>query len=162
MGGHGAARQAGRCGDLSLGQAQRLAIVTALVARPRLVVLDEPTVGLDTASLSWLRGRLREFVADGGSVWMSSHDLDEVEHSADEIAVLSGGSLAYAGPVAGLVGDRSTTVQLHSSDPAHLRRVLEAAGKAYVVGDQHEVIVYGADAVLSAGCSLPTRCHCCQ
>jgi ABC-2 type transport system ATP-binding protein len=139
------------CGDLSLGQAQRLAIVTALVNRPRLVILDEPTVGLDAASVGWLRHRLREFVTDGGCVWVSSHDLDEVEHSADQIAVLSGGSLAYAGSVAGLIGNRSHTVQLRSTDPERLKRVLSTAGTVFVHNESNNVTVYGCDAASLGG-----------
>jgi ABC-2 type transport system ATP-binding protein len=135
------------CGDLSLGQAQRLAVVVALLHRPRLVVLDEPTVGLDAGSLTWLRDRLRAYVADGGCVWVSSHDLHEVERSADEIAVLHGGSLAYAGPMAGLVGDRPTTVRLRSSDPGLLARVLVTSGRSFTDTAPGEVVVYGCEPV---------------
>ncbi|MEU1744869.1 ATP-binding cassette domain-containing protein [Micromonospora arida] len=134
------------CGDLSLGQAQRLAVATALVGQPRLLVLDEPTVGLDAGAVHWLRNRLRRYAAAGGCVWVSSHDLHEVERSADEIAVLGQGRLAYAGPVAGFVGERAVAVHLRSSEPDLLRRVLAQSGARFSEEPDLGVTVHDGDA----------------
>jgi ABC-2 type transport system ATP-binding protein len=118
-----------RCGDLSLGQAQRLSVVCALAMSPPLVVLDEPTTGLDAHAVPWLRERLAAYVADGGCLWVSSHDLAEVERSADQILVLHQGGVAYDGPVSGLAGPPE--VHVRSSEPELLAKTLEAAGVEY-------------------------------
>jgi ABC-2 type transport system ATP-binding protein len=113
-----------RCGELSLGQAQRLAVVSALVGRPDLLVLDEPTVGLDVTAVDWLRQQLRDYVTAGGCAWVSCHDLSEVERSADEVLVVNNGAVAHQGPVASMVGPETVNVAVRSSEPELLRRVL--------------------------------------
>ena len=132
-----------RCGALSLGQAQRLSVTCAMVGSPRLVVLDEPTVGLDVAGVDWLRQRLGEFVRSGGCAWVSSHDLSEVERAADAVTVLDAGRVAYAGPTCGLLGSPSV-VRVASSRPAALARALTTAGLAYAVDGPAGVVVHGA------------------
>ncbi len=92
-----------RCGALSLGQAQRLSLMAALAHRPRLVVLDEPTVGLDLDSVAWLRDLLAHHVERGGAAFVSSHDLSAVERSATTVTVLDGGRATYSGSLGGFV-----------------------------------------------------------
>ena len=135
-----------RCGDLSLGQAQRLSVVAALLGRPRLVVLDEPTVGLDLAAVHWLRGRLQELCAQGTTVWVSSHDLSEVERSASAVSVLAQGRLLHTGPLSALVSDEPA-VLLRSVEPERLADVLSAAGLQHAPADGG-VRVHGADPVV--------------
>jgi ABC-2 type transport system ATP-binding protein len=132
-----------RCGALSLGQAQRVSVTCALVGSPRLLVLDEPTVGLDVGGVDWLRERLADLVSSGGCVWVSSHDLSEVERAADDVTVLDAGRVRYAGPTHGLLGS-SDVVRVASSRPEALRRALAAAGVAYVVDGAAGVVVRGA------------------
>ncbi|MGW8568130.1 ABC transporter ATP-binding protein [Isoptericola sp. NPDC055881] len=91
----------------SLGMRQRLGIATALLGRPRVLVLDEPANGLDPAGMRWLRELLRAFADDGGTVLLASHVLAEVAQVADDLVVIGQGRVVAAGPMAELVTDRS-------------------------------------------------------
>lgn len=116
-----------RCGALSLGQAHRLVLSAAFATRPRLLVLDEPTVGLDAMAVQWLRDWLTRYVAEGGCAWISSHDLDEIERIADVVTVIREGRILRTARIEDLVGGPPATV-VRSSDPAALRGALAAAG----------------------------------
>jgi ABC-2 type transport system ATP-binding protein len=95
--------QAGRrIRGYSLGMRQRLGLATALLGDPEVLVLDEPGNGLDPAGMAWLRGVLRERALAGGTVLVSSHVLAEVAQTADQVVILGGGTLRYAGALAGL------------------------------------------------------------
>ncbi|KOG06971.1 hypothetical protein ADK35_44750 [Streptomyces viridochromogenes] len=80
-----------RLGGLSLGMAQRVGIAQALLGNPRVLVLDEPTNGLDPHSVHWLRSFLRAFADAGRAVLLSSHQLAEMEQLADGVVVLARG-----------------------------------------------------------------------
>ena len=84
-----------RAGRFSMGMKQRLGIALALLARPRLLILDEPTNGLDPIGIEDLRGLIRSFPAQGITVLLSSHILGEVQHTADAVGIIVGGRLAY-------------------------------------------------------------------
>ena len=79
--------------QLSKGNRQKLGIVQAFMHRPELVVLDEPTSGLDPLLQSEVRALIRETAADGRSVFLSSHSLDEVQHVADRVGIIRAGRL---------------------------------------------------------------------
>ncbi len=79
--------------QLSKGNRQKIGIVQAFMHRPALVVLDEPTSGLDPLLQNEVRALLRETVADGRTVFMSSHSLDEVQHVADRVGIIRRGRL---------------------------------------------------------------------
>ena len=87
----------------SKGMLQRLGIAQALLNTPRLLVLDEPTEGLDLNGRRLLRDVVREVRQGGGSVLLITHVLSEVEHLCDRVGVLVNGRLAYAGPLADLL-----------------------------------------------------------
>jgi ABC-2 type transport system ATP-binding protein len=112
----------------SLGMRQRLAIATALLGNPRILILDEPANGLDPAGLSWLRGFLRAFAKAGGSALMSSHLLREVEHTIDYLVVISKGKVVFEGSLETLRGAHATRTYVASSDPAALRAALREHG----------------------------------
>ncbi|QDE33914.1 ATP-binding cassette domain-containing protein [Microbacterium foliorum] len=80
-----------RSGGYSLGMKQRIAIAAALLGEPKLLVLDEPSNGLDPAGMRWLRDRLRAFADAGGTVLLSSHLLSDVQDIADDIVVIADG-----------------------------------------------------------------------
>lgn len=84
-----------RAGKFSMGMKQRLGIALALLHRPSLLILDEPTNGLDPIGIQELRELIRSFPQQGITVILSSHLLSEVEHTADHIGILAGGVLAY-------------------------------------------------------------------
>lgn len=80
-----------RSGGYSLGMKQRIAIAAALLGEPKLLILDEPSNGLDPAGMRWLRDRLRAFADAGGTVLLSSHLLSDVQDIADDIVVIAEG-----------------------------------------------------------------------
>lgn len=81
----------------SLGMRQRLALATALVGDPSVLVLDEPSNGLDPAGTAWLRGFLRGLAAEGRTVLVSSHALAEVQQIADRVVIVDNGRLVREG-----------------------------------------------------------------
>lgn len=86
-----------RAGQFSLGMKQRLGIALALLNKPHLLILDEPTNGLDPIGIEQLRELIRSFPAQGMSVILSSHILSEVQQIADHIGIISGGVVGYEG-----------------------------------------------------------------
>jgi ABC-2 type transport system ATP-binding protein len=88
-----------RIGGYSLGMRQRIALATALLGSPRVLVLDEPANGLDPAGMRWLRQRLRAFADDGGAVLLSSHVLSDVAQVADRVVVVTDGRVAADVPL---------------------------------------------------------------
>ena len=84
-----------RTGRFSMGMRQRLGLALALLARPRLLVLDEPTNGLDPIGIEELRDQVRGFAAAGTTVLVSSHILSEVQQMADSVGIIYRGRLAY-------------------------------------------------------------------
>ncbi|WP_102193455.1 ABC transporter ATP-binding protein [Microbacterium aurantiacum] len=97
-----------RIRGFSTGMQQRLAIANALLGDPRVLVLDEPSNGLDPAGIAWLRSFLRSFASGGGTVLLSSHVLSELEQCIDDLALIDGGRLVWAGPLAGFVAENGT------------------------------------------------------
>jgi len=86
-----------RASQFSLGMKQRLGIAIALLKRPRLLILDEPTNGLDPLGIQELRELIRSFPAQGVTVLLSSHALNEVGQIVDDIGIISGGKLLHQG-----------------------------------------------------------------
>ena len=86
-----------RAGQFSLGMKQRLGIAVALLNNPKLLILDEPTNGLDPIGIEELRELIRSFPAKGITVILSSHILSEVQQTADHIGIIAGGILGYEG-----------------------------------------------------------------
>lgn len=88
-----------RAGQFSLGMKQRLGIAIALLNHPKLLILDEPTNGLDPLGIEQLRELIRSFPAKGITVILSSHILSEVQQIADHIGIIVGGVLGYSGQI---------------------------------------------------------------
>ncbi|MBE0336512.1 lantibiotic protection ABC transporter ATP-binding protein [Paenibacillus sp. 23TSA30-6] len=88
-----------RAGQFSMGMKQRLGIAIALLNHPKLLILDEPTNGLDPIGIQELRELISSFPAKGISVILSSHILPEVEQIADHIGIISSGALSYQGEI---------------------------------------------------------------
>jgi ABC-2 type transport system ATP-binding protein len=105
-----------RIGNLSAGMRQRLAIAIALVATPRLLMLDEPTNALDPAISHELRGWLGEHASRGNSVLLSSHNLAEVEEVADRIIVLDRGQVVQDADKSTMLAADSAVVRVDQPD----------------------------------------------
>lgn len=97
-----------RIGTLSLGMRQRLGLAAALLGDPRILILDEPTNGLDPTGIRWLRTALRRLRDDGATVLLSSHLLSELEHIADRVVVLNRGRVLIDSGLTTLLAQHAT------------------------------------------------------
>ncbi len=100
-----------RLKNYSLGMRQRLGIAHALLGDPRMLILDEPANGLDPAGIHWMRGLLREYAAQGGTVLLSSHLLHEVEKIADDLVLIGRGRIVAQGTKQELLHTRGAYVR---------------------------------------------------
>ncbi len=92
-----------RVGTFSLGMGQRLGIATALLGDPPVLVLDEPTNGLDPEGIRWIRQLLRSLADEGRTVLVSSHLMSEMQATADDLVVMTRGEVVRRGAVGDLV-----------------------------------------------------------
>ena len=127
-------------GGYSLGMRQRLGLAAALLGDPPVLVLDEPGNGLDPQGIRWLRDLLRERAAAGGTVFVSSHLLAEVEHLANEVVVLSHGQLVVAGALATL---QQGGTSVRTPEPGRLTHLLKSAGATVHTGNDGDLVVRG-------------------
>lgn len=129
----------------STGMKQRVGLAMALVHRPRFVILDEPTNGLDPAGMREIRQLLRTLAENGTSVLLSSHLLNEVQQVCDRIAVLNKGRVVAQGLVTDLLNGQKPSVRLTVGDAESAVRALEALpGVENVQASGDTLIVIGA------------------
>jgi ABC-2 type transport system ATP-binding protein len=146
-----------RVGAYSLGMRQRLGIAAALLGDPPVLVLDEPGNGLDPQGIRWLRGLLRDRASAGGTVFVSSHLLTEVEHLADEVVVLNHGQLVATGALSAL---QKAGTSVRTPVPHQLGTILTAAGATVHTGSDGDLVVRGlpiaeiGDRACAAGIAL--------
>src|SRR5215217_5256525 len=113
----------------SMGMRQRLAIAAALLGDPDVLILDEPTNGLDPPGISWLRGLLREQAEQGRAVLVSSHVLAEVAQTVDDVVVIAEGQLRAQGTLEQVLGgDDGPATEVRAHDPARLSGALKRCG----------------------------------
>jgi ABC-2 type transport system ATP-binding protein len=128
----------------SMGMRQRLAIATALLGDPEVLILDEPTNGLDPPGIAWMRGLLRQQADRGRAVLVSSHLLAEVAQSVDDVVVISHGELKARGPLDQVLGgDGGPVTEVRAQDNERLASALAARGLA-VQRDGGALVVPGA------------------
>jgi ABC-2 type transport system ATP-binding protein len=108
----------------SLGMRQRLGVARSLLADPELLILDEPTNGLDPAGIHEFRDMIRGFVAEGRTVLLSSHLLDEVEKICDEVAIVDRGQVVVQGSIADLAAGGKQTILIATSDEERALTIL--------------------------------------
>ncbi len=138
-----------RAGSYSLGMRQRLALATALLGDPGVLVLDEPANGLDPEGIQWLRGFLRHLAHDQGrTVLVSSHLLSEVEQTVDRVVIVGAGRLVREASMtdlrAGAAG--GGTVLVRSPEAPRLAEVLRGKGTQVALGDDGSLTVTGRSA----------------
>lgn len=112
----------------SLGMRQRLGVAQALLAKPKLLVLDEPTNGLDPAGIREFRAMIRDLAASGMSVFVSSHLLNEIQLMCDRVAILNGGRIITEQRVEDLVSSAISSVLVRVNDVEVALQVAAAAG----------------------------------
>lgn len=89
--------------DFSLGMKQRLALAGALMDNPEILILDEPSNGLDPLGIAWLRKFLRQLAADGTTILISSHLLAEMQHTVDDVVIINRGAMILSGEISSVV-----------------------------------------------------------
>ena len=124
----------------SLGMKQRLAIAATLLKDPDLLIFDEPTNGLDPAGIREVRNTMLSLGAQGKTVLVSSHLLDEVEQVADTVSIIGHGRLLASGRVADVIGDQSaTSVRVGVADLVAAQGILTDGG--LLVRQDHGLLV---------------------
>ena len=108
----------------SMGMRQRLGLAACLLAEPQLLILDEPMNGLDPAGMREMRDMLRGLVDEGRTVMLSSHLLDEVERTCDQVAIVDHGKVIREGPIHELTDGAGVAVEVQCSDPPAAARAL--------------------------------------
>jgi ABC-2 type transport system ATP-binding protein len=151
----GAARR--RIGGYSLGMRQRLGIAVALLGDPPVLLFDEPLNGLDPEGVKWVRGLFRQLAAEGRTVFVSSHLMSEMEHTADELIVIGRGELIAAESLTAFAargGGAGVTVRTPDGD--RLTALLTGEG-ATVHADGEVLKVTGATAARVGELALDHR-----
>lgn len=106
-----------RVGTFSLGMGQRLGIAAALIGDPGILLLDEPVNGLDPEGIRWVRDLVRGLASEGRCVLISSHLINEMAFTADDLVVIGRGRLLAEMSMAAFVAQRPGTVRVRASDP---------------------------------------------
>jgi len=116
-----------RVSKYSMGMRQRLGVAACLIGDPQLLILDEPMNGLDPAGMQAMREMILSLVAEGRTVVLSSHLLDEVERTCDAVAIVDRGSVVRQGAISELLAGASLMVQIECSDSDRARALVDAA-----------------------------------
>ncbi|MCP2635766.1 ATP-binding cassette domain-containing protein [Microbacterium sp. HD4P20] len=122
-----------KVGGYSLGMRQRLGLAYALLGDPGVLVLDEPANGLDPEGIRWMRGFLQQLAREGRTVLVSSHQLAEVQQTADALLIISRGQLVFQGTIDELSDPSEHATVVDAPDRAALTAALERAGVRFEV-----------------------------
>jgi ABC-2 type transport system ATP-binding protein len=134
-----------RVGSYSHGMKQRLGIAASLLRSPRLLLLDEPTTGLDPAGMRDMRELVRRLAREGITVLLSSHLLTEVEELCNRVAIIRKGRIVYEGSLAELKRTRGQTWRLRATDPERARSIALTHGVGDLASGANGEIRFGAD-----------------
>ena len=115
---------------LSGGERQRMGLAVALVGRPEVAILDEPTAGMDPEARAATRAVITDLRAEGAAILLTSHDLTDVERLADRIAILAGGRIVATGTVAALTAGLRPRLRVRLDRPLDDRELLALGGAA--------------------------------
>jgi ABC-2 type transport system ATP-binding protein len=122
-----------RVSKYSMGMRQRLGVAACLLGDPQLLILDEPMNGLDPAGMHEMRDMILSLVAEGRTVVLSSHLLDEVERTCDAVAIVDRGNIIRQGPISELLAGASLSLQVECAEPDRARSILTATTLAATV-----------------------------
>lgn len=131
-------RAGDRYDSYSLGMKQRLGIAAALLQKPEVLMLDEPTNGLDPAGTVEIRALFRRLAEEGTSIIVSSHLLSEIQAACDRLVMIQDGRLIFSGPLDELLAARHGSVVAITDDPSESQRLaqlVEQAGKQVRIRD---------------------------
>jgi ABC-2 type transport system ATP-binding protein len=146
-------------GGYSQGMRQRLALASALLGDPQVLLLDEPANGLDPAGMAWLRRLLTDWAAQGRTVLFSSHVLTEVEFVADRIVIIDHGRVVREGAAEQLYGSERAVV-VRAEDCESLKRLARDEGWTFRRDGADRLVIHGVSsavvgsAVAGAGIAL--------
>jgi ABC-2 type transport system ATP-binding protein len=135
----------------SMGMRQRLGVAACLIGDPQLLILDEPMNGLDPAGMQDMREMILSLVAEGRTVVLSSHLLDEVERTCDAVAIVDRGSVVRQGPISELLAGTSLILQVECSDPDRARALISATAIGAAEGTGVSADLSGLAVTLPAG-----------
>jgi len=133
----------------SMGMRQRLGVAACLLGDPHLLILDEPMNGLDPAGMQEMRSMILSLVAEGRTVVLSSHLLDEVERTCDAVAIVDHGHIIRQGPISELLQGASLALEVDCSEPDRARSLLPSTPMFANVEQRHQ----GISLTLPAGTS---------
>jgi len=143
-----------KVGGYSHGMRQRLGIASALLRQPRLLLLDEPTTGLDPAGMRDMRNLVRRLASEGITIMLSSHLLYEVEELCNRVAIIRKGRIVYQGPLRELLAGTANRYRLRATEPERARLFcLSQPGIANVALDDGE-LGFSADEEAVAALSI--------
>jgi len=135
-------RKDSKFSTFSLGMKQRLAIASALLNDPEILILDEPTNGLDPQGIHQIRDIIKKIASQGTTILLASHLLDEVEKVCSQVIVLRKGEVLYSGPVDGMSSNEGF-FELQAEDNLVLKTVLsEHPAIDRIVDEEGKVLVY--------------------
>ena len=128
-----------------MGMRQRLAIAAALLGDPQVLILDEPTNGLDPPGIRWMRDLIRAQAAAGRTVLVSSHLLAEVAQSVDDVVIIARGELRGRGTLETVLGgDDGPATEVRVSEPDRFAAILAQRGKQVERAGSDVLVVAGA------------------
>jgi ABC-2 type transport system ATP-binding protein len=136
-----------RVSKYSMGMRQRLGVAACLIGNPELLILDEPMNGLDPAGMQDMRDMILSLVAEGRTVVLSSHLLDEVERTCDAVAIVDRGNVIRQGAIADLLSGSSFVLEVECSEPSRAGALLMSTA----IGGRVEVGPMGLGITLAAG-----------
>jgi ABC-2 type transport system ATP-binding protein len=136
-----------RVSKYSMGMRQRLGVAACLLGDPQLLILDEPMNGLDPAGMQDMRVMIRSFVAEGRTVVLSSHLLDEIERTCDAVAIVDHGKVIRQGPITELLAGTPLDLQVECSTPPYALALLERTSLSaqMTASEQGLNIVFASD-----------------
>jgi len=141
-----------RAGGFSLGMSQRLGIAAALLGDPRVLLLDEPVNGLDPEGVLWIRNLMKQLAAEGRTILVSSHLMNEMAVTADRLIVIGRGRLIVESSTEDVIArSADKSVRVRSPDAARLAKLIESAGGTARPGGK----AAPAATLASAGSAVP-------